>query len=194
VEIMPEQHYISKAKMLDEAHRLSSSSTASARSPRMRCTYRQLSGKDLSLFKELLAVFGEAFEEPETYQGAVPSDEYLRALLDKQHFIALVALDEGKVVGGLAAYVLDKFERDRREMYIYDLAVDAGSRRKGVAAGLVNALQDVAAARDIYVIFVQADKEDTPAIKLYESLGVKEDVFHFDIPVRGSRSGARAQT
>jgi aminoglycoside 3-N-acetyltransferase I len=164
-----------------------------ARSLRMRHTYKQLSGKDLSLFKELLAVFGEAFEEPDTYQGAVPSDAYLRALLDKQHFIALVALDETKVIGGLAAYVLDKFERDRREMYIYDLAVQAGSRRKGVATGLINALKDIAAARDVYVIFVQADKEDRPAIKLYESFGITEDVFHFDIPVSGSRSAAHGR-
>jgi aminoglycoside 3-N-acetyltransferase I len=31
------------------------------------------------------------------------------------------------------------------------------------------------------VIFVQADIGDDPAIKLYESLGTREDVHHFDI-------------
>jgi len=30
---------------------------------------------------------------------------------------------EKTVVGGLAAYVLEKFEQQRREIYIYDLAV-----------------------------------------------------------------------
>jgi aminoglycoside 3-N-acetyltransferase I len=35
--------------------------------------------------------------------------------------------------------------------------------------------------RGAYVIFVQADKVDDAAIKLYESLGTREDVFHFDI-------------
>jgi benzoyl-CoA reductase/2-hydroxyglutaryl-CoA dehydratase subunit BcrC/BadD/HgdB len=38
--------------------------------------------------------------------------------------------------------------------------------------------------RGASVIFVQADKGDTAAIKLYESLGTREDVYHFDIPVK----------
>jgi aminoglycoside 3-N-acetyltransferase I len=33
------------------------------------------------------------------------------------------------------------------------------------------------------VIYVQADLGDEPAIRLYQSLGVREDVLHFDIPV-----------
>jgi aminoglycoside 3-N-acetyltransferase I len=39
----------------------------------------------------------------------------------------------------------------------------------------------VAVERDAYVIFVQADREDGPAISLYTKLGVREDVLHFDI-------------
>jgi aminoglycoside 3-N-acetyltransferase I len=31
------------------------------------------------------------------------------------------------------------------------------------------------------VIFVQADRGDDPAIKLYEGLGIREDVHHFDL-------------
>jgi aminoglycoside 3-N-acetyltransferase I len=33
------------------------------------------------------------------------------------------------------------------------------------------------------VIYVQADRGDGPAIALYESLGTREDVHHFDLPV-----------
>lgn len=118
-----------------------------------------------------------------TYQSAVPSEEYLQALLGKQHFIALVALEGDTVVGGLAAYELQKFEQERKELYIYDLAVSAEHRRKGIATNLIRELQRVAKARGAYVIFVQADPGDTPAIRLYESLGQREDVHHFDIPV-----------
>ena len=32
-------------------------------------------------------------------------------------------------------------------------------------------------------MFVQADRTDPPAIRLYESLGTREDVHHFDISV-----------
>ena len=38
-------------------------------------SYRQLTSADISLLKDLLRVFGEAFGEVETYQGSVPSDE-----------------------------------------------------------------------------------------------------------------------
>ena len=38
-------------------------------------------------------------------------------------------------------------------------------------------------ARGAYVIYVQADQGDVPAIRLYESLGTKEDVHHFDFIV-----------
>jgi aminoglycoside 3-N-acetyltransferase I len=147
----------------------------------MSYTYRQLCAEDVQTLKQLLKVFGEAFGDMDAYQSAVPRDEYLRSLLTKPHFIALVAVATDKVVGGLAAYVLEKFEQERREIYIYDLAVQEQHRRKGVATKLINELRQIACERGVYVIYVQADKVDYAAIELYESLGTKEDVFHFDI-------------
>ena len=51
------------------------------------------------------------------------------------------------------------------------------------AKPLAFAERRLAAARGAYVIFVQADIGDEPAIALYSKLGVREDVLHFDIPV-----------
>ncbi|HEX3904341.1 MAG TPA: AAC(3)-I family aminoglycoside N-acetyltransferase [Polyangia bacterium] len=155
----------------------------------MAYVYEQISASDLPALKALLALFGEAFGEPDTYQGAVPSDAYLETLLGKPHFIALAASDGDGVVGGLAAYQLEKFEQARSEIYIYDLAVREGHRRKGVATGLIRALGRIAKERGAYVMFVQADRGDDPAIRLYESLGTREDVYHFDIPTSHPASG-----
>ena len=154
-------------------------------------TYQQLTSADVALLKDLLGVFGEAFGEVDTYQHCMPSDEYLTRLLNKEHFIAVVAMKGKEVVGGLAAYELDKFEHDRREIYIYDLAGLEGHRRKGIAPGMIDALSKIAAERDVYVIFVQADLEDGPAIALYESLGTKETAHHFDIDVDVTGRGHR---
>jgi ribosomal protein S18 acetylase RimI-like enzyme len=148
----------------------------------MEYSYKQLSVSDVGLLKQLLKVFGDAFQDTATYQEAVPSDEYLSSLLAGPVFISLVALHGQEVVGGLAAYVLEKFEQNRREMYIYDLAIAEPHRRKGIATQLIRELQHIAKELKAYVIFVQADQGDEPAIKLYESLGTKENVFHFDIP------------
>lgn len=136
---------------------------------------------DVSRLKELLKIFAEAFEDHESYQSSVPSDAYLNSLLAREDFIPLVAMVDGKVVGGLAAYVLKKFEQERSEIYIYDLAVDENYRRRRIATGLINKLRDIAREIGAYVIYVQADHGDDPAIKLYESLGTREDVLHFDI-------------
>lgn len=150
----------------------------------MAYTYKQLHETDVPLLHELLRVFGAAFEGVATYQKAIPRSEYLQALLAKPTFIALVALDaDGLVVGGLAAYVLEKFEQERSEVYIYDLAVAEEHRRKGIARNLITELKRIAKEKGAYIIYVQADPPDEPAVKLYQSLGTREDVYHFDISV-----------
>ncbi len=135
--------------------------------------------------RSLLRVFGEAFNEVDTYCTAQPDTDYLRKLLGKDHFIVLVALQHEKVVGGLAAYELQKFEQQRSEIYIYDLAVSINHRRQGIATALITKLKKIAVGRGVYVIFVQADHGDAPAIGLYAQLGVQEKVLHFDIAVDG---------
>ncbi|HEY7245268.1 MAG TPA: GNAT family N-acetyltransferase [Xanthobacteraceae bacterium] len=159
--------------------------------------YRRLTCADVPLLKDLLRVLGEAFGEIDTYQGCVPSDDYLRRLLSKQDFIAVAAMTGEDVIGGLAAYELEKFEQDRREIYIYDLAVAQSHRRRGVARGMIGELRRIASERNVHVIFVQADLEDGPAIALYESLGTRKTAYHFDIEVAGlaprGRGGGRRQ-
>jgi aminoglycoside 3-N-acetyltransferase I len=144
---------------------------------------RRLGPADIRLVRKLNALFGEAFAEPETYAAEPPDDAYLEDLLAKEHVMTLVALAGEEVVGGLVAYELDKLERQRREIYIYDLAVAAAHRRRGIATALIERLREIAARRGAWVIYVQADYGDDPAIALYEKLGVREDVMHFDIAV-----------
>lgn len=138
---------------------------------------------DLELMDSTLSLFGDAFNEVETYTARRPGNAYLRKLLGSDYFIALVAIQDNQVVGALAAYELHKFEQERSEIYIYDLAVDAAHRRKGIATAMIQCLRAIAAARGAYVIFVQADYGDDPAVALYTKLGVREDVMHFDIAV-----------
>jgi aminoglycoside 3-N-acetyltransferase I len=133
-------------------------------------------------------MFGRAFADSETYGAEPPSDDYLERLLREEHVAALAALAGDEVVGGLVAYELDKFERVRREFYIYDLAVAEEHRRQGIATALIGRLREIAAQRGAWVIYVQADYGDDPAIALYEKLGAREDVMHFDIAVEPSPS------
>lgn len=142
---------------------------------------RLLGGDDVSLLRAMLKMFGEAFGDLPTYTDRQPDDAYLRDLLGSRTFLAVAAIEGAEVVGGLAAYVLPKFEQARSELYIYDLAVSESYRRQGIATAMIEALKRIATERNIWVIFVQADHGDDPAIALYTKLGVREDVLHFDI-------------
>jgi aminoglycoside 3-N-acetyltransferase I len=148
------------------------------------CSILTITSRDIVVMEGLLTLFGEVFDEVETYSGARPGTAYLERLLDSEHFIALAGLKGSEVVGGLAAYVLPKFEQARSEIYIYDLAVSAAHRRQGIATALIQELTRIAAARGVYVIFVQADRGDSPAIALYKKLGKPEEALHFDIAIR----------
>ncbi|HPE60935.1 MAG: AAC(3)-I family aminoglycoside N-acetyltransferase [Thiothrix sp.] len=146
---------------------------------------RQLGPGDIELMNDLLTNFGEVFNDMNTYTGKRPGPDYIKRLLGGDSFVALVAREGREVVGGVAAYELIKFEQERSEFYIYDLAVSSAYRRKGIATALIGKLRTIAAERGAYVLFVQADTgvEDEPAIALYTKLGVREDVLHFDISV-----------
>jgi ribosomal protein S18 acetylase RimI-like enzyme len=144
---------------------------------------RALAPGDVEHFDAMLSLFSAAFEDPDAYDRARPPRSYVEALLARDTFIALLAFDGAAVIGALAAYVLPKFEQARSEVYIYDLAVDEAHRQQGIATALIMELKRVAAARGAWVIYVQADHGDDPAIALYTKLGTREDVLHFDIEV-----------
>lgn len=140
-----------------------------------------LAADDRATMRGMLRLFGEAFEDLPTYLDRQPDDAYLGRLLASPDFIAIAAVHAGRVVGGLAAYVLHKFEQARSEVYLYDLAVDAGCRRQGIATALIEAVCREGRARGAWVVFVQADEGDDAAIALYSRLGVRERVLHFDL-------------
>ena len=137
----------------------------------MDVSVKRLGSADLETMRGLIEMFGEAFGELEIYQANPPSDSYLERVLADPKFVALAAVDDNTVVGGLAAYELVKFEMERSEFYIYDLAVREDRRREGIATALIDELKSIAVAAGAWVIFVQADYGDDPAIALYSKLG-----------------------
>ena len=141
----------------------------------------RLRSDQIGAMHDALRGFADAFDEEDNFFAAPPSDEYLHRLLADPRFVLLVARIDGQVVGALSAYELVKYERERSEFYIYDLAVSEVFRRRGVATALIEALKPIAKAGGGWVIFVQADRVDQPAVALYRKLGLEEEPLHFDI-------------
>lgn len=147
----------------------------------------RLEAGDVGRMRAANQLFDEVFGE-EGYDGPPPGDDYLRKLLADEKFIVLTARMDGEMVGALAGYELVKFEAERSEIYIYDLAVREQFRRRGVATALIEALKPIARELGGWMIFVQADLPDAPAIALYDRLGQREEVLHFDISPGAGRS------
>jgi aminoglycoside 3-N-acetyltransferase I len=147
---------------------------------------RRLGPADIRQMRSLNEMFGEVFGETETYTASPPRTDYLKRLLGNPGLVVLAAVEDERVIGGLVAYELVKFEAERSEYYIYDLAVREESRRRGVATALIAETCRIAAAAGAEIVFVQADHGDDPAIALYSKLGQREEVLHFDIPASPS--------
>ena len=152
--------------------------------PASHTRIQRLAASDVGSMRAMLAMMGRAFDSVDEYTGAQPDDAYLEHLLAGPQFIALAAVAGDAVIGGLAAYELPKFEQARSEIYIYDLAVDDTWRRRGIATRMIEELRAIARERGAWVIYVQADPPDAPAMALYTKLGTRENVCHFDIAVR----------
>jgi aminoglycoside 3-N-acetyltransferase I len=144
-------------------------------------TVQCLGPEDLALMRQVNRLFGDAFEDAERYQAAPPSDEHLRQLLADPGFVALAVSEADGIVGALTAYELVKYERETREIYLYDIAVIETRRRLGAATILIQALRSIAAVRSAEIVFVQADRDDPAAVALYERFAERRDVYHFDI-------------
>ena len=145
---------------------------------------KRLRAGDADMFGSLLDLFGQVFDDIEAYGNARPGPAYRMQILSRDEVVMLVATEGKNVVGGLVAYELLKFERERSEFYIYDLAVAPEHRRRGIATQLIEAVKAIARERGGWVVYVQADHGDDPAIALYTKLGHREDVLHFDISPR----------
>lgn len=141
----------------------------------------RLSHTDLSLFKELIGLLNRVFEE----YNSTASDQQLNNLLVDSKFYAVVAIIDGKIVGGLTAYELQKYYRDNSELYLYDIAVKIELQHQGIGKKLVYYLKDCGLKNNIETIFVEAHSDDIEAVKFYEAIiGTSEKVDHFNLEIK----------
>jgi len=150
----------------------------------MSFTIKRLGTADLAAMRTSLEFYADVFGDYESYLSKKPSDGYLLKLLGDETFFALAAFADDRIVGALAAYELRKFEQERSEIYIYDLAVDMDYRRRGIATALIRTLGKAARKRGAWTMFVQADmgEEDEAANALYRKLSFEMIIAkHYDI-------------
>jgi aminoglycoside 3-N-acetyltransferase I len=139
---------------------------------------KRLGSHDIIIFQKLIGLFQDVFEMENLVEAQEP---YLPGLLQKPDFIALCAIVENEIVGGLTAYELPLYYNGGSEIFIYDLAVKPAFQRKGFGRKLLVSLEEYCQQSGIRVMFVSANEEDEHAVDFYHSTGGKaEKVIHFN--------------
>jgi aminoglycoside 3-N-acetyltransferase I len=144
----------------------------------MHFSIKKLGPADFELAKQLFWFFqvDDGVADP-----VVPSDGYLKALLLKDSFHVIAALEDDMLIGGLTAYELEMYKAEIREMFLYEIAVEVGHRKKGIAKELIDFLKEIALRKGMREMYVGTTSDNKPAMKLYKATGgeAEADVVWF---------------
>ncbi|MDP9884299.1 ribosomal protein S18 acetylase RimI-like enzyme [Sinomonas atrocyanea] len=113
-----------------------------------------------------LTAASDLFDAPVTEAGA-------REFLTKPgHHLLLAETADGRAIGFVSG--VETAHPDKgTEMFLYELAVDEGWRRRGVASHLVNALAEIAREAGCYGMWTAADRDNEAALATYRSTGAR---------------------
>ena len=108
------------------------------------------------------------------FDHPVVDDATLTFLEDRRHVLLLARID-GYAVGFVSGVELSHPDKPRSEMFVYELGVDEGFRRRGVATALMQGLIELCEARGCGEMFVLTEQDNTAAIATYrKALGSAE--------------------
>jgi ribosomal protein S18 acetylase RimI-like enzyme len=112
---------------------------------------------------------GEVARFEEAFDNSVLSDETKLFLDDERHHL-LLGYVEDRPAGFLSA--VEVFHPDKRtELFLNEVGVMEGARRRGVARALVDELKRVGRERGCVSMWVLTDEDNAAAMRLYKSTG-----------------------
>ena len=99
--------------------------------------------------------------------------QYMERFLGNLANYLIVAEFDGEVVGFLLAYELERMKEDARMMFIYEIEVAAGCRRRGIGTALIEEVRDIAAREGMVHAFVITNYSDAGAVAFYRHTGAE---------------------
>jgi len=107
------------------------------------------------------------------FDGPALADATARFLASDIHHLFL-ALEGGEPIGFVSGVELTHPDKGV-EMFLYELAVDEGARRRGVGTALVEALAAHARLRGCRGMWVLTDEDNHAAVATYRRAGATKD-------------------
>ena len=105
------------------------------------------------------------------FSGGVVSEEHVLRFLRNKANLLFAAFADVEIAGFLTAHRLDRFKDLRKQIFIYEVDVAPGWRRKGVGRRLMDAVLETARIESSDEVFVLTSHSNTAAKRLYESVG-----------------------
>ena|SRR5579883_282157 len=98
---------------------------------------------------------------------------YMRRFLSNPANYLIVARAEGHLAGFLLGYALERLKEESHKMFIYEIEVAEGYRRKGVGTALINYVRDVVKREKMVSAFVLTNYSNEGAVEFYKSTGAE---------------------
>jgi ribosomal protein S18 acetylase RimI-like enzyme len=111
----------------------------------------------------------------ETNGGPGIGADLLRRFLGKPENVLIVAEEDGVPAGFLVAYALDRIDRDRRMVCLYEIGVVSRKRRRGIGRAMIDALLSWCRAQGAMKTWVITDRSNESAMRLYARTGARPD-------------------
>jgi aminoglycoside 3-N-acetyltransferase I len=135
----------------------------------MNIAFRRLGMGDVAIAKHVFHVMAGAFDEA----AETLADRYVERLLRDPGFWVVAALAGDEAVGGATAHALPMTRDASSELFVYDIAVRADHRRRGVGRALMKELRTQAVAAGMSDVFLLVEEGDDEALDFYRALGGK---------------------
>lgn len=101
------------------------------------------------------------------------SEKDVRRFLSRPENILLVAESAGEPIGFALAYRLDRVDRERPMVCLYEIGVSEGHRRSGVGTALVGALRRVGEEIGAVKTWTITNRSNEAAVRLFERTGAR---------------------
>ncbi|MEA9986614.1 MULTISPECIES: GNAT family N-acetyltransferase [Subtercola] len=147
----------------------------------MTLTIRPITDRDFFAWYDLYVAYGQFYETPIEGDRAVLVWSWLT---DPAHETeALVAEDDGKLVGLAHIREFARPLAGGRGLYLDDLFVAPDARGAGVASALLAEIKALAATRHANVVRWITDEKNETARRLYDTVANRTTWVTYDLPV-----------
>jgi ribosomal protein S18 acetylase RimI-like enzyme len=97
--------------------------------------------------------------------------EYATRLLANPLNFLLVAEHKHQPIGFVWGYLLQRLDRDKHQLFVYEVGVAPDARRKGAGTSLMNFIGAYAKEHSLMEAFVLTDSDNQAAHGLYKGTG-----------------------